>query len=119
MASVTGPILPIYMSRMMISFPPSLKRGVNPMLSPTVPRAEKASKTISTMVLRARGSGGPLLSVTAMSRAARLTAITQKKLIPIALVTICSGMPRSKMRTCSFERSRVKKEAMMMARSWS
>ena len=43
-ASVSVPILPIYMVRIIIDFPAKLKDDVIPVDNPTVPKAEISSK---------------------------------------------------------------------------
>ena len=47
-ARVRGPILPTSMVRMMTILPTGVRLGVSPLDKPTVPKAERSSKSILT-----------------------------------------------------------------------
>ena len=47
--TVNTPTRPMYISAIMINFPIAVKSGVNPIVRPTVPNAEKTSKAIYSM----------------------------------------------------------------------
>lgn len=64
---VSGPILPIYISNVIRSFPGKLRLEVIPMESPTVPNAEKASKAIFSKL---KGSMSMRMNITVITKTA-------------------------------------------------
>ena len=71
--SVTAPILPVYITRMMTSFPATESPGVMPVESPTVPNAETTSN--KSWIKVQPGSSTHIRNVAAQTTPREITVI--------------------------------------------